>query len=109
MPPEPPVKRAVAFIDGQNLFHAAKEAFGYRWPNFDPLKLSTEVCRLEAAAELRTIAREQERWLKVASSYPSSAASRNRRGINKTDWVPIERAMFDRCIDPRDYRPKVKP
>ena len=210
MPPEPPVKRAVAFIDGQNLFHAAKEAFGYRWPNFDPLKLSTEVCRLqgwtlgearfytgvpdradepfwnhfwtaklaqmgregvvtfsralryrnqtvrlrdggehtflvgqekgvdirlaldivrlahrraydvallfsqdqdlsEAAAELRTIAREQGRWLKVASSYPSSAASRNRRGINKTDWVPIERAMFDRCIDPRDYRPKVKP
>ena len=26
---EPPTKRAVAFVDGQNLFHAAREAFGY--------------------------------------------------------------------------------
>jgi hypothetical protein len=26
---EPPVKRAIAFFDGQNLFHAAKRAFGY--------------------------------------------------------------------------------
>ena len=44
MPSEPPVKRAVAFIDAQNLFHAAKEAFGYRHPNFDPLKLAAKVC-----------------------------------------------------------------
>ncbi len=30
MPPtEPSVKRALVFIDGQNLFYAAKEAFGY--------------------------------------------------------------------------------
>ena len=27
MPPEPAVKRAIAFIDGQNLFHAARESF----------------------------------------------------------------------------------
>ena len=40
MPVEPPAKRAVAFIDAQNLFHAAKEAFGYRHPNFDALKLA---------------------------------------------------------------------
>jgi hypothetical protein len=33
MPPEPTVKRAVAFIDGQNLFHAVREAFGYTYPN----------------------------------------------------------------------------
>jgi hypothetical protein len=32
---EPPVKRAFVFIDGQNLFHAAKEAFGYSYPNYD--------------------------------------------------------------------------
>ena len=37
------MRRAVAFIDGQNLFHAAKEAFGYRHPNFDPLKLAATV------------------------------------------------------------------
>lgn len=28
MPVEPSTKRTVAFFDGQNLYHAAKEAFG---------------------------------------------------------------------------------
>jgi hypothetical protein len=32
---EPEVKRAVAFFDGQNLFHAVKNAFGYKYPNYD--------------------------------------------------------------------------
>ena len=27
------VKRVIVFIDGQNLFHAAREAFGYIYPN----------------------------------------------------------------------------
>jgi uncharacterized LabA/DUF88 family protein len=35
-----------AFIDGQNLFHAVKRAWGYTFPNFDPLKLSGAVCGL---------------------------------------------------------------
>jgi hypothetical protein len=39
----------------------------------------------EVAEELRTIAREQDRWLKIASAFPLSPTSRNRRGINKTD------------------------
>jgi hypothetical protein len=32
MSSEPPVRRVVAFFDGQNLFHAAKRAFGYHYP-----------------------------------------------------------------------------
>jgi uncharacterized LabA/DUF88 family protein len=36
-----------AFFDGQNLFNAAKEAFGYDWPNYDPLKLATAICRIQ--------------------------------------------------------------
>ena len=40
---EPQVKRAVAFIDGQNLFHHAKAAFGHFHPNFDPVKLCDAV------------------------------------------------------------------
>lgn len=48
MPSEPPSKRVVAFVDAQNLFHAAKEAFGYRYPNFDPLKLARGVCESRA-------------------------------------------------------------
>ena len=31
---EPPTKRAVAFLDGPNLFHT-REAFGYTYPNND--------------------------------------------------------------------------
>jgi uncharacterized LabA/DUF88 family protein len=41
---EPPVKRAVAFFDGQNLFHHAKAAFGHHHPNYDPLKLTNAIC-----------------------------------------------------------------
>jgi len=59
----------------------------------------------EVAEELRTIAREQNRWLKIASAFPLSPTSRNRRGINKTDWIPIDRATYDSCLDRRDYRP----
>jgi uncharacterized LabA/DUF88 family protein len=44
MATEPPIKRAAAFFDGQNLFYAAKNAFGYPWPNYDPLKLAQAVC-----------------------------------------------------------------
>jgi len=45
MSTEPSRKRAIAFIDGQNLFHAAREAIGYGWPNYDVLRLSQIVCR----------------------------------------------------------------
>jgi len=62
----------------------------------------------EAADELRTVAREQERWLKIASAFPWSPTSRKRRGIDKTDWIPIDRATYDGCLDARDYRPKAK-
>ncbi len=45
MPDEPQVKRTIAFFDGQNLFYAAKSAFGYNWPNYDPLRLAAAICR----------------------------------------------------------------
>lgn len=202
---EPVHKRAVVFVDGQNLFHSAKEAFGYPFPNFDIQLLAQTVCaaqgwglaecrfytgipnaadnpfwnsfwvrktaqmgragvrvftrpmryrnktvRLpdgsthtfltgeekgidvrialdiltgamngaydvavvvsqdqdlsEAATEIRTIAHQQNRWIKVACAFPWSPAAHNQRGINSTDWLRIDRATYDRCIDPRDYR-----
>ena len=207
MPAEPQEPRAVAFVDGQDLFHAARESFGYPYPNYDVVCLARTVCmrqgwrlgevhfytgvpsaqdnpywhsfwrrkmqvmqeagvrvharplryrqargpggdgarggrrtlpgqgkgidirialdivRLaheraydvalvfsqdqaltEVATELRHIAAAQQRWLKIASAYPCSADSRNRRGIDRTDWIRIERALYDRCLDPRDYR-----
>jgi hypothetical protein len=42
---EPAIKRAVAFVDAQNLYHATKEAFGYTYPNFDILALATNICQ----------------------------------------------------------------
>ena len=62
----------------------------------------------EVAEEIRTIAQEQQRWIKIASAFPQSPASRNRRGINKTDWIRIDRELYDKCIDRRDYRMKTR-
>jgi uncharacterized LabA/DUF88 family protein len=207
MSQEPTTKRAVAYIDGQNLFHAAKEAFGYSFPNYDVRALSVSVCgsndwklsqvrfytgipdsaddpaknhfwtsklavmgrqgvqvfsrslryrnrvfrlpdgskhsflageekgidvrialdviRLarqrsydvaiifsqdqdlsEVAEEIRIVATEQARWIKVVSAFPSSPTSANRRGVNKTDWIRIDRATYDSCLDKRYYRVK---
>jgi len=44
MPAEPTAKRTVSFIDGQALFHGIKFAFGYTFPNFDPVALSKAIC-----------------------------------------------------------------
>lgn len=207
MPIEPAVKRTCAFFDGQAVYHAAKEAFGYTYPNYDPLALAQCVCQgkgwqlldvhfytgvpavadepfwnhfwerklavmgsrgvhtfsrelryrnktiklpdgstttvlvgqekgidirlaldvvrlaraglydvalvfsqdqdlSEVADEVRQISIQQARWIKVASAYPDSPVCRNHRGINKTDWIKVDRATYDLCLDPNDYRPK---
>jgi len=43
MPAEPLIKRTVAFIDGQNLYHSARESFGYTYPNYDVVALSRAI------------------------------------------------------------------
>jgi len=63
----------------------------------------------EVAEEIRVIAREQRRWIKVASAFPLSPTTRNRRGIDKTDWTWIDRDTYDACVDTRDYRRKGPP
>jgi uncharacterized LabA/DUF88 family protein len=60
----------------------------------------------ELASEIRQISRSADRWVKVVSAYPDSPTASPRRGINGTDWVPIDKASYDACLDPRDYRPK---
>lgn len=204
---EPQEKKVIAFVDGQNLFYAVKEAFGYSYPNYDPLALAKAICEqnkwklktvhfytgvpdlrdkpfwhefwnkklavmgtrgiqiyrrslryrnqtialqsgkstttlvgqekgidirialdmvrmahrkafdvavllsqdqdlTEAVDEVKLIAQEQGRWIKVTSAFPTSPTYRNRRGIDKTDWISIDRALYDACLDPNDYRPK---
>ncbi|MFW6158976.1 MAG: hypothetical protein ACOC8E_06420, partial [Planctomycetota bacterium] len=62
----------------------------------------------EVADEVRRISEEQDRWIKVACAYPFSPTYDNRRGINRTDWIKIDRATYDKCLDPNDYRPKTE-
>jgi uncharacterized LabA/DUF88 family protein len=44
MPTEPAVKNVMGFVDGQNLFRHAKDAFGHYHPNYDPIKLLKAIC-----------------------------------------------------------------
>ncbi len=60
----------------------------------------------EVAKEVRHISKREKRWIKIASAFPVSPTSKNNRGINNTDWIKIERKIYDDCIDTRDYRPK---
>ena len=52
-----------------------------------------------------SIAGEQDRSIKMASAFPVSPTVSNKRGINSTDWIPIDRGLYDNCLDSRDYRP----
>ena len=45
------------------------------------------------ADEVRSIAVVQNRWIKLACAFPVSPTYDNARGINKTDWIEIDRAL----------------
>jgi len=207
--PHPLFPRCIAFVDGQNLFYSAKEAFGRAYPDYDVKALAARICQrqnwilaeirfytgvpdasdnpfwnhfwtaklaqmgrsgiviysrplryrnvvirlpdgragtrlvgqekgvdvrialdvvraayedrcdvillmsqdqdlTEAVDEVKAIARRRGRWIRVACAYPYSPAVQNTRGIDKTDWIKIERSDYETCLDSRDYRPKQK-
>lgn len=54
-PYSPSICRVHAFFDAQNLFLTAKECFGYKYPNFDPIKLAKEITKLERGRKLKKI------------------------------------------------------
>ncbi len=60
----------------------------------------------EAAVEVKAISVQQARWIKVPCAFPFSPTTENRRGINATEWIHIDRATYDACLDPNDYHPK---
>lgn len=201
---EPTTKRAIAFIDGQNLYHHSRAAFNVTHPNYDVLALARTICQSkdwffkavrfytgtpeleddpfwhnfwakkllairrqgahvfsrrlryrtkqitidgnvhtitvgeekgidirialdcvglalsndldvavifsqdqdmsEVVDEIKKIARLQKRWIKVACAFPLSATASNARGINGAEWVPFDEALYNKCLDPRDYR-----
>jgi hypothetical protein len=58
----------------------------------------------EVADEIVRISKEQNRWIKIASAFPISPTYDNKRGINETDWIKIDKKTYDACIDPNNYR-----
>jgi hypothetical protein len=56
----------------------------------------------EVADEIRAISAEQNRWIKIVSAFPQGADKRE-RGVNRTDWLPIDRNTYNTCLDARDY------
>jgi hypothetical protein len=58
----------------------------------------------EVADEVRAIAQQSARWIKIASAFPDSPTRRYRRGVNKTDWIRVDRKLYDSCLDTADYR-----
>ena len=59
----------------------------------------------EVAREIRDISRTQGRWVKIVSAFPYGGRATSTRGIDGTDWFRMDRAFYDACLDPRDYRP----
>ena len=60
---------------------------------------------VEVAREVREISRSADRWLKMVSAFPTGPRATSTRGIDRTDWFPMDRAFYDSCLDHRDYRP----
>ena len=58
----------------------------------------------EVADEVQRISIEQNRSIKIASVFPMSPTSKNTKGINKTEWIKIDKKAYDSCIDSTDYR-----
>jgi uncharacterized LabA/DUF88 family protein len=58
---------------------------------------------VEAVEEVYSIAREQQRTVVVECAYPH-AAGVDRYPIKRTTPIKVEKALYDSCIDPIDYR-----
>ena len=73
--------RTIVLFDGQNLYH------------------------LRPAVHLAgVIAKGQGRDVAFESCFPYGAGSLSDRGIPGTTWVKIDQNLYDRCLDPKDYR-----
>ena len=54
----------------------------------------------EVAKEIRSVAKYQNRWIKIASAYTNTKVY----GIKGTDWITISYEEYASCIDPHNYR-----
>ena len=130
MPAEPAIKRTLAFIDGQNLFYAIKDAFGYTFPNYDPPALARAICLARGWALCGTYfytglpsLEDDPFWnhfwtakLATMGTRGVKTFTRHLRYRNQTVRLPDgrtttvlvgqEKGIDIQYIDTRDYRPK---
>ena len=52
----------------------------------------------------RQIAKGQGTTLQFESAFPFEQGRVSRRGVPETKWVRIDKATYDACYDPTDYR-----
>lgn len=62
----------------------------------------------EAVIEVKRIAAEQGRFILLHSAFPVSGTTKNKIGIQGTNWFKITEYEYSKCIDENDYRPKQK-
>jgi hypothetical protein len=58
----------------------------------------------EAVAEVRQIARDQQRPVDLYCAFPRSHQTTNLQPIRGTTAIEIDRALYDACLDPSNYR-----
>jgi hypothetical protein len=59
----------------------------------------------EVVDEVREIAHEQGREIRICCAFPSGPRASARRGVDRTDWFRMDDVFYNACLDPRDYRP----
>ena len=60
----------------------------------------------EAVTEVKKIAKTQGKYISVFSASPPF---KDKRGISGSQWIKISETDYNRCIDPKDYRPPFPP
>ncbi len=64
---------------------------------------STDQDFTELNRHVRKVAAEQHRHIRLICAYPTATGTRV-RGISGMEQLPVTRATYDACMDPRDYR-----
>ncbi len=57
----------------------------------------------------KQIASDQGRQLVFESHFIIGSSSDSKRGIPRTEWMPIDKDIYDACLDPEDYRKPTLP
>ena len=60
----------------------------------------------DVVSEVREIARDTSRRIRVVPAFPTGPAATPRRKVNGPEWYPMDQTLYDACLDLQDYRPR---